>query len=161
MIARGLIGALALAALTPTPAEALCIGCGCEVNADAIDFGDYNPLDASARTAVGEVEVRCFSGLALLNTTFTLTLSPGVSGVQSAREMRFGAHALSYNLYKEPTFTTIFGNGAGGAYAPSAHVVLGVLSSQTFTYPVHARLPAGQAVPAGAYEDVITALIVF
>jgi len=161
MSARVLIGAVALAALTPAPAEALCVGCGCEVSADDVDFGDYNPLDTAPRTAVGEVEVRCFSALALLNTTFTLTLSAGASGSQAAREMRFGAHALHYNLYKEPTHATIFGNGAGGTYAPSVHVVLGVLSSHTYPYPVYAKLPAGQIAPAGDYADVITALIVF
>lgn len=161
MSARALAFAVAACALTPAPAQALCVGCGCEVSADDIDFGAYNPLDASPHSAVGEVEVRCFSALALLDTTFTLTLSAGVSGLQAAREMRFGADALSYNLYREPSHMTVFGDGGGSSYAPSAHVTLGVLSSQTFTYPVHARLPAGQIAPAGEYADTITALIVF
>jgi spore coat protein U-like protein len=66
-----------------------------------------------------------------------------------------GPNILSYNLYKDPAFTQVFGDGTGGSTSIS-----GLASGpDTALVAVYGRLPAQTIPAAGAYSDTITATL--
>jgi len=86
-----------------------------------------------------------------------VTLSKGSSAVFDPRTMRNGAEVLSYNLYQDATYQTIWGDGTGGSqtYTALATVVFPT------TVTVYGRVPAGQNVGVGSYSDAVVATIIF
>lgn len=135
---------------------AACLGV-MSVSAVPVNFGAYNPLSASEKTATGQVSVTCnlLFGLGLL-PSFTVALSTGTSGSYAPRKMANGAQRLSYNLYDDAG--SVWGNGLGGTVLGSFN---GVLSLGTLNFPVKGRIPVGQDVASGAYADTITVLVDF
>ncbi len=116
-------------------------------------FGDYNVLAGSPKTTTGTVTYQCTLGVNII-----VTLSRGSSSTfnpQDAEE--HGAEVLNYNLYREATFQTIWGDGTGGSQTYTAVAALLV----PVTVTVYGQLPAGQNVAAGSYSDSVVATIIF
>lgn len=145
------------------PARAGCVGvgCSCDVTAAGVDFGSYNPLGGGPVDAAGSVSVQC-SALALgAVVSYTVALGPGGGGSMGAREMDSGAGTLSYNFYRDPARTLVWGDGTLGTGLASNAYLLDLLLFRVTDFTVHGRLPAGQNVPAGTYTDTIPAMVVF
>lgn len=158
--AAALLLALGLAA---GGAQALCLGpvCSCSVSTTPVAFGSHNPL-GGATDSTGSVRVNC-GGLAGLLIPYRIDLSTGGGASYSARRMSSGANTLAYNLYSDPTRSTVWGNGIGGSASVNAAVLLDVLGlSPLQTHTVYGRIPSGQtsAVP-GSYADTITVTITY
>ncbi len=143
---RGSILAAVLLLLTPAVAHAFRT---CSLGASNVAFGEFS---GSSTTSVGSITVVCIgSG----NSTYLLTLSTGSSGSYLSRHMMNSANILSYNLYKDPAFTQVWGDGTAGttdvaglASGPEAAIV-----------PVYGKVP-NQTVPAaGLYSDTIVATL--
>ncbi len=80
------------------------------------------------------------------------------SGSFNPRQMRHvaGPDRLNYNLFTDPTRTTVWGDGTSGTATKTCErVVKPKPCSQT----VYALLPAGQDVAVGSYQDVVTVTI--
>lgn len=135
----------------PAIAEAQ-LGLNCSISTTPVAFGDYNVLAASPKTTTGTVTYQCTLGVNII-----VTLSRGSSSFFDPRTMKNGAEVLNYNLYREATFQTIWGDGTGGSQTYTALATLLV----PVTVTVHARLPAGQNVTAGSYSDSVVATIIF
>jgi spore coat protein U-like protein len=143
---RGSVLAAVLLVLTSAAAHATRI---CSLGASGIAFGVFS---GSQLRTVGSITIVCLgSG----NANYTLTLSTGSSGTYVSREMRNGANILSYNLYKDPAFTQVFGDGTG----PSTSVTGVRNGPETALVSVYGRVPAQTIPGVGVYSDTITATL--
>lgn len=87
-----------------------------------------------------------------------MSLNAGTTsgGTIAARLMTDSSNTLSYNLYTDVTYTTVWGDGTGGS-SPVAGTGSGSLQSLT----VYGRVPSGQGEPTGSYSDTVTATITY
>ena len=87
----------------------------------------------------------------------SVTFSAGASGTFTARTMKKGAEALTYNIFAEASRTTIVGNGTSGSvYFFSAHP-----GNPPQTITLYGRIPALQDVSIGSYTDTVLAAVNF
>jgi len=135
----------------------------CGVSATGPNFGIYNPFTVTPTVANGLITVTCTltsGGAATVNVVDSF--STGASGSYATRTMISGANKLNYNIYYDAAYTSIRGNGTGGA--PTGGATYNLTStnpSQTNTGIIYGRIPAGQNVAAGSYTDVITLTLTF
>lgn len=146
------------------PARALCLPavCSCGVTTTNVAFGTYNPLAFGNTDSTGSVRVSC-GGVAGLLIPFNIAISPGGGGSYGGRRMSSGAHHLSYNLYTDASYTTIWGDGSASSQLINAGVTLDVLGlSPAQTFWIYGRLPGRQltAVP-GVYADTINVTLTY
>ena len=141
----------------------------CSVSSTGVAFGSYDPTSNTPVTGNGSVTINCtYTTLGDWFNGFTVTssLTTG-SGRYANRTLKTSSDALNYNLYLDPGFATVFGNGTAGT-GTSAVCYPGFFSGcsgasgqdgQAFTIPVYGRLPGGQDVSSGKYIDTITVTI--
>jgi spore coat protein U-like protein len=143
--------------LAASPAHALLCGSILDpmsVTATALSFGNYIPT--SAGTANTSVKISCgLLGLDLL-PNFTVSLSSGNAAAPSGRYLDMSGSHLNYNVYADPGFATVWGDGGSGSVTRTFNSVLS-LGSINFTG--YGRIPAGQYVAAGPYMDVLTVTV--
>lgn len=144
-------GRALLVALAAWSADAAALSC--TVSASATHFGTYSPFDPVALDGAGNVQVTC-GNLVNILVSYTVALSTGSSGSHAARRMSNGPHLLTYNLYTNAGRSTVWGDGSGGSSVVAESYLLLLLSDQR-SYPVYARIPAGQNVAPGSYADTI------
>jgi spore coat protein U-like protein len=145
----------AILSLTSTPATAL--GLNCTASATGVDFGNYNPTNSSPTDATGNVHVFCTVLLVSVLAQTNISLSTG-GGTYADRKMSSGAELLSYNLYKEATHTTVWGDGTGGTGIWTDNTLILVLGT-SIDHTIYGSIPAGQYVAAGSYSDTITVTV--
>lgn len=136
------------------------IGCTCVVSSSAAPFGNYSSLSGSAVDTTANVQVVCSVLVVGLNVSYTIASSTGNAGSYTPRQMTFSSYALPYNLYTDAAYTQIWGNGTSGTNIISDSYVLALLS-QTRNYTIYGRIPAGQNVAPGAYNDTIVVTLTF
>jgi spore coat protein U-like protein len=154
----GVLGLLCFA----TPCRAGCSGlCICSHSTTGVNFGPYSMLTREATDATGAVTVTCLLSVSLAGS-FTVELSPGVSGSYATRTMTNGGAALGYNLYTSESRASIWGDGTSGSGSVTRPIkyVVGVFSTVD-TLPIYGRIPAGQNVPAGSYTDTVVVTIIY
>lgn len=145
-------------------AAAVCLPglCTCSVSATPVAFGSFNPLTGTAHDATGNVAFSC-GGVAGLLIPYTVALSQGSSNNYAMRRMTNGGNFLTYNLYRDSTRQTVFGNGTGNSATVSGSMLLDLLGlSPPINIPVYGRVLPGQitAVP-GIYADTITVTVTY
>lgn len=132
----------------------------CTTSATSLSFGNYAFTTSAPTDAAGSVNVTCVSGLVSLLLSYDILLGAGSSGSYAARTMANGSNQLQYNLYAASPPASVWGDGSGATtvvqYGP---LLLAVLSQISCNYPVYGRVPAGQNVPAGVYQDTITVTV--
>jgi spore coat protein U-like protein len=113
-----------------------------------------NVLDFDALTTLAW---RCSAGF---NTI--ITIGPGGSADQTARELDDGGTPLSYNLYTTNLRTVVWGDGAGGTGTVAANGA-GMAVANIGTSEVFGRIPlaAAEAAPPGTYTDQVLVTVVF
>lgn len=122
----------------------------CNLTANDLDFGNYNPISGSNLDGASTVEVTCSNG-----TSYAVQLSAG-GGTLANRLMTDSTNNLQYNLYTSAARTTIWGDGTG-----ATATVPGTGSGTLQTLDVYGRVPASQNIPIGTYTDSITAEVTF
>jgi spore coat protein U-like protein len=138
----------------------------CAVGATGVAFGVYDPLVATADDSTGTITVTC-SYIApgpTADASYTVTLSPGASGVYSQRRMQAGTSQLGYNLFGDAARTQVWGNATGGTTIISGSMRLGPgvgNGTRTATHTVYGRVPAGQDAAPGTYSDSILVTLTF
>lgn len=140
-----MLAGIAIVLLVPDLAHAI----NCRVTLVAMNFGLYTPMTTSHVDVMGQVNLRCQAQPG----SFSVTISAGVSGDQTARTMLSGtADVLDYNLYRDAARTQIWGDGS-----PPTFVVSGVRPNRGrptfYNYPIYGRVFANQAPNAGFYND--------
>ncbi len=87
-----------------------------------------------------------------------IQLSRGSSATFRPRAMQLGADQLQYNLYLDPSRSTVWGDGSAGTsqYGPSSPP-----NASSVLLNIYGRMPARQNVRAGSYSDTVVITIVF
>jgi spore coat protein U-like protein len=122
----------------------------CTVTAANLVFGTYNEAQLDGTTTVSST---CTSG-----TPYNVGLDPGGApgATVTSRAMSGpGGALLSYSLFRDAARTANWGNTVGADTVPAT----GTGGVQTVT--VFGRIPAGQFVGTGTYQDTITVTLFF
>jgi spore coat protein U-like protein len=131
----------------------------CSISTVNMNFGSYDPITTHATTPLdvnGSVIIACTRGA---NTW--IDLSPGSNtgnAVGTTRAMAAGGgNYLSYELYQNNTFSTVWGVGnPGNGFVPPVSP-----SRAPRTFTIYGRIPAGQDSAVGNYSDTVTATVNF
>lgn len=121
----------------------------CTVNVTPINFGVYYP--SSGATSSADVTISCTSAI-----NYTIKLDTGYSGTYNPREMRStsGSSTLAYNLYNDPEYWNVWGDGNIGTATIS-----GIGGGGTTYHTIFGIIPTEQNVPDGVYTDAVTVLV--
>lgn len=146
------------------PAQALCVAglCSCNVTTTNVAFGTYNPFAYGNTDSTGSIKVNC-GGVAGLLIPFNIAISAGGSGSYANRQLSSGAHKLAYNLYTDPSHTTLWGDGSAASQLINGGLLLDVLGlSPGQSFWIYGRIPGRQltAVP-GSYSDTINVTLTY
>jgi spore coat protein U-like protein len=152
---RSLVGLILLLAVSAADAATTQ---SCTVSNSAINFGIYDPLNpANDDNNAGSVQISCKvtgSGTALIDVALG-----AAAGTLTQRRLVNGTNFLNYNIYTNPSYTTIWGDGTAGTFAQS-----GALSKtvETMSWVLYGRIPAGQLNAApGTYTDTVQVTVTF
>jgi spore coat protein U-like protein len=146
------------------PARALCLPavCTCTVATTNVAFGNYAPLAFGNTDTTGTIKINC-GGVVGLLIPFNIAISAGSSASYTNRKMKSGSNALTYNLYTDASYTTIWGDGSSATQIVSSSVTLDALgTAPAQTFYVYGRIPGRQitAVP-GVYNDSIAVTLTY
>lgn len=121
----------------------------------------YDSLSGGDATSVGNIQTSCvYVGLGSATPAYQIQLSTGQSNTYNNRTMRFLGNNLLYNLYTNPSYSLVWGNGTGGtsvvgdSYSMTAGTVVK-------NYSVYMRIPRAQSANAGSYNDSITVTVMY
>ena len=141
----------AVAAATTAPTQR---GNHCIVSVIGVAFANYNPHSPTPNDSQGSVTVRCRGGQARF---FAVQIDAGTSGRISRRAMQGPGGTVQYNLYLDATRQKIWGDGSDG----SRTLRRTNIQNRTITEPIFGRVPPGQAVATGTYQDTLVVTVVF
>ena len=79
-----------------------------------------------------------------------------MSSSGTTRRMAGGTDFLSYELYQDSSRSTVWGSGVA-----AGETIVTAPSKAARTFTVYGRVPAGQDVAAGSYNDTVVATINF
>jgi spore coat protein U-like protein len=148
---RGLTG-LRLVSTIATGLATLVLGSparaagGCSISTNAVVFGAYNTVDATAVASTGKITYACARSAQA--KTVVIWINKGAHApTNNPRQMASGSNRLNYNLYLDANHTAIWGdpNPNQYAFAPANGV--------TYEIPVYGLIPALQDLPNGVYAD--------
>lgn len=121
---------------------------GCTLTGGTLDFGNYVSGQTSNLDANGRI------GFANCSGVLTFELDGGQSGNVNARAMRSSGNSLTYQIYRNSVRNAVWGQGQNA-------MQLQLLQPQSGEVSVYGRIPGGQAVPGGAYVDIVNITLTF
>jgi spore coat protein U-like protein len=147
-----LIASLAFVALRPGVAAA---GTCSVTTISPVVFGAYDRFAPSPTDATGSITIEC-SDVGVADAV-RIDLGPGAANGFGPRTLVNGALMLAYNLYRDASHLSVWGDGTGGTatYGP-VHP-----SEGSTSISIYGRMPAGQSQPAGVYGDTLTVTLQF
>jgi spore coat protein U-like protein len=127
----------------------------CTITAQPLAFGNYDPVQGnytSPLDAQTTLTVACTKG-----TAVSIGMDNGTNAQGQNRRMAGGAASfLGYQVYKDPSHNQVWGDTGGGllngGIAPSR-------DPRQFT--VYGRVPGGQDVAEGAFQDTVVVTVQF
>lgn len=122
----------------------------CEVVANDLAFGDYDPTVASHLDAATTLAVTCTRGTGY---EVGLDLGNDNGATTAARYMAHGSDTLAYTLYRNAGRTQLWGQNDG------VDTLAGVGNGDPQTIDVFGRVPMQQNAPAASYQDTITVTV--
>ncbi|MBX9747168.1 MAG: spore coat U domain-containing protein [Hyphomonadaceae bacterium] len=122
----------------------------CEVIANDLAFGSYDPVAAAHLDASTTLSVTCTNGTGY---NVRLNLGEGAGASTATRFMDNGAQTLGYTLYRNAGRTQLWGTTIG------SDTLAGAGTGAPATITVYGRIPMQQAVPSGTYDDTVTVTV--
>lgn len=134
------------------------VATNCTITTSAVNFGTYDPVVVNASAPLdgtGTVTVACTKG-----TNATIGLGAGANSAQASGTTRAMAgpsgNYLSYELYQDSGRTTVWTDSGTGLRSTGA-----APNKAPRDFTVYGRVPGGQDVEAGSYNDTVTATVNF
>ncbi|MDQ6799485.1 MAG: spore coat U domain-containing protein [Acidobacteriota bacterium] len=128
----------------------------CRMTLTPLTFGNYDPLGSNASQqldATATLSLTCTR-----NSIATIAIDQGQNpaGGNLTRRLAAGDQRLDYEIYRDAARTETWSVGTNAVRYVSAAGV-----SSTNQLMVYGRIPSGQEVAAGSYNDVVTATVDF
>ncbi|MCX7279260.1 MAG: spore coat U domain-containing protein [Burkholderiales bacterium] len=124
------------------------VATSCAVTATEMAFGTYDGGSATDATTTSTINVNCS-----LLTPYTISLNNGSFAAGSTRRMGNGTSRLTYEIYRDPAMTGIFGTVA------ATLGVSGVGTGVAIPNIIYGKIPKNQNVAPGSYLDQITVTV--
>jgi spore coat protein U-like protein len=153
--ARQCLKALVMTAVAAWSHQALAATC--TVSAIPMSFGDYSTTSNAPSTTT--VTISCGgwgngngNGNGSKSVNYMLSASAG-SGSYANRQLLNGGNAISYNLYTNISYTSVWGDGTGDGTI----TVTGTITNQQPSVPItiYGVIRAGQNVVPGSYATTV------
>lgn len=93
------------------------------------------------------------------NVRYSIAIDEGNSGNFDTRQMRFAGRSINYNLYVNPGYNRVIGNGANGSGTRTLNGVCRVNSQ--CDERVYAEVDGGQIFTNGRYTDTVLVTLTF
>jgi spore coat protein U-like protein len=122
----------------------------CSVVGGTLAFGNYDPIAAGPTDGSLQIAVRCTRGV-----TAQIGLALGSNPTGATRRMTDGTSFLSYELYKDPARSIVWGNTGTDRLQYIA------VSNGPVNFTVQGRVVALQDVPVGGFSDTLTITVTF
>lgn len=160
--AAAALGAAAWLVLPAPQAQAGCIGatCTCSVASDGATFGAYDSLRQATVSGVGSITVTCRADAKGAEISYEIALGTGQSQDFAQRRMTAGAAVMRYNVYRDASHTTVWGDGSGATAIVTDSYVAGP-SHERRSYPVYGLIPGGQNLAPGTYGDTLIVTVTY
>ncbi|HKI98178.1 MAG TPA: spore coat U domain-containing protein [bacterium] len=127
----------------------------CSVSASGLQFGSSGGGPQETIDTTGTVTVVCSAG-----TPYQVLLGAGsyADGAFQRRRLRgtSGNYYLAYNVYIDSARNIVWGDGTN-----NTAVLSGMGSGAPTSFQVFGRIPPGQNVPAGVYQDLLAITLVW
>ncbi|MFD2239273.1 Csu type fimbrial protein [Aureimonas populi] len=121
----------------------LTVESSCTITAGALAFGPYVATADSQGSA--DLSVNCTPG-----TQYHVSLAATTDGT---RTLTSGTNTLSYSLYSDAGFSSLFSEDPNGTKVEAA------AAAETIT--VYGRVPAAQSAVVGNYTDTVTVTLTY
>lgn len=149
-----------LAALPFHVAGAQAANPSCSASATDMNFGTVD-LSSGASFSASSVTISCNGGDASRSVTFCVSIGEGnpASGTGSPRSMGGSQGVISYDLYRDPAHTQVFGSYTGSASAwpgQEATATTTPSGSAVAVVNVHGEIPRQQSAAVGSYSAQFT-----
>ena len=143
-----------LLALAPAAAGAVTL---CSFSSTpGMDFGGYDDSSPVNTDSTTSIVVQCFRVGGPADADVTLQIGPSAnSGTITARQMRSGANAMNYNLYRDAGRSQVWGQTSGVDTVTATVTNIPNNGFKSGTFVIYGRIPALQNVAAGAYSDSV------
>jgi spore coat protein U-like protein len=82
-----------------------------------------------------------------------------MTGTYASRRLTKTPSILTYNLYTSAARTQVWGDGTAGTQKVTG-TLFGILSN-TQDFNIYGRIPPGQNVPSGVYDDTIVVTVAY
>jgi len=127
----------------------------CWVEALPLDFGSYDPVTVNATAPLdgqGSLTVACTKG-----TAVNIAMDAGTNAVGTTRQMTAGGtNLLTYEIYQDAGRAQRWGDSGAEIFAAGL-----APSKDPRQFPVYGRVPAGQDVPEGSFQDTVLVTVQF
>ncbi len=128
----------------------------CRMTLTPLSFGSYDPLGANATQeldATATLSLTCTR-----DSVATIAIDRGLNptGGNLTRRLAAGTQRLDYEIYRDAARTETWSAGQNAQRYVSA---AGIASTSELL--VYGRIPSGQDVASGNYNDVVTATVDF
>jgi spore coat protein U-like protein len=126
----------------------------CTITTTPVNFGAYDPVAANATSPLdgsGEVTVTCTKGAAA-----KVGLNTGSNAQGTTRRMSQGTAYLTYELYKDTSRATVWGDTLDTALDIAA-----APDRNPRTFTVYGRVVQAQDATVGSYTDTVVATVNF
>jgi len=131
----------------------------CTLGVTNVAFGTYSSANLAPLDATGNIGISC-DGIAGQSISYTVAINTGSSGSFVSRKMIYGPYALNYNFYLNAAHTTIWGDGNVGTGILTDGYA-SIAGTNVKNYAVYGRIPAGQPVAPGAYNDSLVVTLTY
>ena len=152
LLLAGFASAANAATDTDTMTVSATVVASCNVAANDLAFGNYDPVSGSPLSVATTVDVACTNGTAYV---VSMDAGLGTGGTVAARKMTLASDTLIYSLYRDAGHTNVWGETDG------VDTVAGTGNGSAQTLNVYGLVPASQTTPAGAYSDTVTVTVTY
>jgi spore coat protein U-like protein len=151
--ARQCLKVLAMTAVAAWSHQALAASCS--VTANPMSFGVYSTTSDAPSTTTVTISCNGWgngNGNGSKSVNYTLSASAG-SGSYANRQLLNGNNTISYNLYTNISYTSVWGDGTGDGTI----TVTGTITNQQPSVPItiYGVIRAGQNVVPGSYATTV------
>lgn len=126
----------------------------CSFGISNISFGTLDGLAGSRPSTSGTLSISCAGGLPYQTIRVCPSIGPGSKGGSAiSRSLSASSPDLTYQLYSDASFQTVWGSLFAGGFGtpPTIDLALGVSGSGALNVPIYARILSSAGVTPGAY----------